>query len=242
MARTLEQLLEELNQRLGDVSDDPGPEGADDLDTVGEEEAEEAYPIDFGPLTASLNKVFGKEAFLRPPKENDELLCAYFTPEAYHEHAEEFNLEQLQDWCYDKGFAVVSRMQDDNVVKVYFTSDRLLDDNEGKGEDGKEFSKAEFEKNKVGEKETTGESTKCSSMIEQLREDAQDAEIVRYYRDLILAHRQKMKARTFKRVDPNFKPVQLTAKKFGIFDHQVQDLVNAAIKATPSGDLADWQG
>jgi len=156
MARTLEQLLEELNQRLGDVADDPGPEGADDLDTVGEDEGEEAYPIDFGPLISSLHKVFGKEAFLRPPKENDELLCAYFDPAVYHEHADEWSLDKLQDWCYDKGFAVVSRMQDEHVFKVYFTANRLLDDNEGEGEKGKEFSKAEFEKNKVGEKETTG--------------------------------------------------------------------------------------
>jgi hypothetical protein len=158
MARTLEQLLEELNQRLsggggGEVPDEPGPEGADDIETVGEEEAE-AFPVDFGPLTASLNRVFGKEAFLRPPKENDELLCVYFDPEAYHEHADELTLERLQDWCYDKGFAVVSRMHDDHVVKVYFTANRLLDDNEGEGEKGKEFSKGEFEKNEVGKRTT----------------------------------------------------------------------------------------
>lgn len=153
MSRTLEQLLEELNQRLGDVADDPGPEGADEIESP---EDEEAYPIDFSPLIASLHKVFGKDAFLRPPKENDELLCVFFDPEAYHEHAEELKLVNLQDWCLDKGFVVVSRMHDDNVVKVYFTADRLIDKEAGKAEPGKEFSKDAFEKNEVGSKDASG--------------------------------------------------------------------------------------
>jgi hypothetical protein len=148
MPLTPQQLIEKLNQRLGDVSDEPGPEGADDLESP--EDEKEAYPIDFGPLIASLNKVFGKDAFLRPPKENDELLCVFFDPEAYHEHADELTLDKIQDWCYDKGFAVVSRMQDEAVFKVYFTANRLLDDNDEEGDKGKEFSKETFEKNEVG--------------------------------------------------------------------------------------------
>jgi hypothetical protein len=154
MSLSLERLIEKLNQRLsGDVSDDPGPEGADDIEAA---EGEPQYPADFGPLLASLNKVFGKDAFVRPAKENDELLCVYFDPEAYADHNEEaLSLAGMQDWCYDKGFAIVSRMQDENVVKVYFTVNRMIDDVDEKGEIGKrdpdkEYSKDAFEKNYVG--------------------------------------------------------------------------------------------
>jgi hypothetical protein len=155
MALSLEKLIEKLNQRLSsDLSDEnPGSGGEEEIDPI---EAEDIYPADFGPLLASLNKVFGKDAFVRPAKENDELLCVYFDPEVYSEHNEEaLSLAGLQEWCYDKGFAIVSRMQDENVVKVYFTVNRMVDDVGEEGEIGKrdpdkEYSKDAFEKNDVG--------------------------------------------------------------------------------------------
>ena len=139
-------LFEELKQRLGDVSDDPSPEGADDIDEI---ETEDAYPADFAALISSIKSTFGADSFTRPPKENDEVLCVFFDPEAYHEHSEELNLEAMQKWCYDKGFAVVSRMQDQDCVKVYFTVNRLIDEEGEDEEKGSEFSKEKWLKGEV---------------------------------------------------------------------------------------------
>ena len=142
-------LIEKLNQRLQDApKDDNVPEkGEDEIDEIPNQVSDkEAYPIDFGPLLKSLNKIFGKDAFLRPEKENDEVLCVYFDPEVFQEKQEEFTLEKMQEWLLDKGFTIVSRMPSGSVVKVYFTSNRLIDDNDEKGEKGEYYNKKNFGK------------------------------------------------------------------------------------------------
>jgi hypothetical protein len=145
MALTPKQLLEQLNQRLsGTKNDDPGPSGADDIDEL-EGPDPDAYPADFGPLKASLKKVFGAEAFLFPEKENDEVMCVYFDPEIYKLHADEFAEKNLQDWCTSKGFAVFSKIPGKLTTKVYFTPIREVEP-EGKEEPGKEFSTSSFGK------------------------------------------------------------------------------------------------
>jgi hypothetical protein len=138
------QLVEKLNQRLSGASaDDPKPFGADEIEEI---EDKDAYPIDFEPLKKSLNKTFGKEAFLFPEKENDEILCAYFDPEIYDTKAEEFNSERLQDWCFDKGFSIVSKMAGSKAMKVYFTAIREPEEKGDEGEKGEKFSKSNFGK------------------------------------------------------------------------------------------------
>jgi hypothetical protein len=141
-----QQLVEKLNQRLsGAVDDDPKPAGADEIEEI---EAKDAYPVDFEPLKKSLTKTFGKEAFLYPEKENDEIMCVYFDPEIYKiKSAEgEFNLERLQDWCIDKGFSIVSKMGGSRAMKVYFTPIREPEEKGKEGEKGEKFSKANFGK------------------------------------------------------------------------------------------------
>ena len=141
-----QQLVEKLNQRLsGASSDDAKVTGADEVEEI---ENKDAYPIDYGPLERSLNSVFGKEAFLFPPKENNEIFCAYFDPEIYKAKADEFRLERLQDWCIDKGFSIVAKMGGNRAMKVYFTPLRIegpkgLDQ---EAEAGEKFSKANFGK------------------------------------------------------------------------------------------------
>ena len=138
------QLVEKLNTRLsGAVADDPKPAGADEIEEI---EAEDAYPVDFEPLKKSLTKTFGKEAFLYPEKENNEILCVYFDPEIYKAKAEEFNLERLQDWCIDKGFSIVSKMAGNKAMKVYFTPLREPEEKGKEGEKGEKFSKTNFGK------------------------------------------------------------------------------------------------
>jgi hypothetical protein len=127
----------------GAVSDEPKAFGADEIEEL---EDKDAYPVDFEPLKKSLNKTFGKEAFLFPEKENDEILCVYFDPEIYKAKANEFNLERLQDWCIDKGFSVVSRMAGNKAMKVYFTPIREPEEKGEEGEKGEKFSKANFGK------------------------------------------------------------------------------------------------
>ena len=138
------QLVEKLNQRLsGSVSDDPKEFGEEEIEEI---EDEDVYPIDFEPLKKSLNKTFGKEAFLCPEKENDEIMCVYFDPLYYDAKADEFTLERLQDWCYDKGFSIVSKMAGNNAMKVYFTAIREPEEKGKEGEKGEKFSKANFGK------------------------------------------------------------------------------------------------
>lgn len=140
------QLVEKLNQRLsGSVSDEAKPFGADEIEEI---EDKDPYPADFEPLKKSLNKTFGKEAFLYPEKENDEIMCVYFDPEIYKVKAEEFTLERLQDWCLDKGYAIVSKMPGSRAMKVYFTPVREMDDEkkDKEGEKGEKFSKSNFGK------------------------------------------------------------------------------------------------
>jgi hypothetical protein len=141
------QLVEKLNMRLsGASSDDAKVMGADEIDEI---ENKDAYPVDFEPLKKSLNKTFGKEAFLFPEKENDEIMCVYFDPDVYHAKAAEgeFNLERLQDWCIDKGFSIVSRMAGNKAMKVYFTPLRLQEpEGNREGEKGEKFSKTNFGK------------------------------------------------------------------------------------------------
>jgi hypothetical protein len=127
----------------GAVADDPKPFGADEIEEI---EAEDAYPVDFEPLKKSLNKTFGKEAFLYPEKESDEIMCVYFDPEIYKIKADEFRLDRLQDWCIDKGFSIVSKMGGSRAMKVYFTLIREPDEKGKEGEKGEKFSKANFGK------------------------------------------------------------------------------------------------
>ena len=142
------QLVEKLNQRLsGGVADDPKPFGADEIEEI---EDKDAYPIDFEPLKKSLNKTFGKEAFLCPEKENDEIMCVYFDPEYYDAKADEFTLERLQDWCIDKGFSIVSKMAGSKAMKVYFTAIREPEEKGEEGEKGEKFSKSNFGKVPAG--------------------------------------------------------------------------------------------
>jgi hypothetical protein len=144
MALSHKQLVEKLNQRLSGVaSDDAKVTGADEVEEI---ENEDAYPVDFGPLERSLNSVFGKDAFLYPPKENNEILCVYFDPEVYKIKADEFKLERLQDWCIDKGFSIVSKMGGSRAMKVYFTPIREPDEKGKEGEKGEKFSKTNFGK------------------------------------------------------------------------------------------------
>lgn len=146
MSLSHSQLVEKLNQRLsGASSDDAKVAGADEVEEI---ENEDAYPVDFEPLKKSLNKTFGKEAFLYPEKENNEIMCVYFDPEAYKIHADEFKLERLQDWCIDKGFSVVAKMGGNRAMKVYFTPIRT-EGPEGTDQDaekGEKFSKSNFGK------------------------------------------------------------------------------------------------
>jgi hypothetical protein len=138
------QLVEKLNMRLsGASSDDAKVAGADEVEEI---ENEDAYPVDFEPLKKSLNKTFGKEAFLYPEKENNEIMCVYFDPEAYKIHADEFKLERLQDWCIDKGFSVVAKMGGNRAMKVYFTPLRTEGPEgvEAEAEKGEKYSRAKF--------------------------------------------------------------------------------------------------
>jgi hypothetical protein len=140
------QLVEKLNQRLsGAASDDPKEFGEEEIEEI---EDKDAYPVDFEPLKKSLNKTFGKEAFLYPEKENDEIMCVYFDPEIYKiKSAEgEFNLERIQDWCIDKGFSIVSKMGGNRAMKVYFTPIREPEEEGEKEDKGEKFSKSNFGK------------------------------------------------------------------------------------------------
>ena len=141
MSLSHKALIEKLNMRLsGTVNDDPKPFGADEIEEI---KTEDAYPVDFEPLKRSLNATFGKEAFLYPEKENDEIMCVYFDPGIMDSVANEFTPLRLQDWCIDKGYMIVSRMQGNRAYKVYFTQVRLPDKG-GEAEPGKEYSRAAY--------------------------------------------------------------------------------------------------
>jgi hypothetical protein len=155
MALSHKQLVEKLNQRLsGASSDDPKEFGADEIEEIEPKsiDPKEAYPIDFEPLKKSLNKTFGKEAFLYPEKENDEIMCVYFDPEIYKiKSAEgEFTAERMQDWCFGKGFSIVSKMGGSRAMKVYFTKIREPEEEGEEGEKGEKFSKTNFGKVPAG--------------------------------------------------------------------------------------------
>jgi hypothetical protein len=144
------QLVEKLNMRLsGAASDDPKEFGEEEIEEI---EDKDAYPIDFEPLKKSLNKTFGKEAFLFPEKENDEIMCVYFDPEIYKIKSTEgeFTAERMQDWCFDKGFSIVSKMGGSRAMKVYFTKIREPEEEGEEGEKGEKFSKANFGKVPAG--------------------------------------------------------------------------------------------
>jgi hypothetical protein len=146
MALSHKQLVEKLNMRLsGAVSDEPKEFGEEEVEEI---EDKDIYPIDFEPLKKSLNKTFGKDAFLYPEKENDEILCAYFDPEIYKIKSSEgeFTLERIQDWCIDKGFSIVSKMGGSRAMKVYFTKIREPEEKGKEGEKGEKFSKSNFGK------------------------------------------------------------------------------------------------
>jgi hypothetical protein len=134
----------------GAASDEAKPFGAEEIEEIEPKiiDPKEAYPIDFEPLKKSLNKTFGKEAFLYPEKENDEILCAYFDPEVYKIKSSEgeFTLERIQDWCIDKGFSIVSKMAGNRAMKVYFTAIREPEEKGKEGEKGERFSKTNFGK------------------------------------------------------------------------------------------------
>jgi hypothetical protein len=147
MSLSHRQLVEKLNQRLsGADSDDPKEFGEEEIEEI---ENKDAYPIDFEPLKKSLNKTFGKDAFLYPEKENDEIMCVYFDPEIYKIKSSEgeFTLERIQDWCIEKGFSIVSKMGGSRAMKVYFTKIREPEEENDKGgEKGEKFSKSNFGK------------------------------------------------------------------------------------------------
>jgi hypothetical protein len=138
------QLVEKLNMRLSGASSDDAKEiGADEIEEI---ENKDAYPVDFEPLKKSLVKTFGKEAFLYPEKESDEIMCVYFDPEVYKIKADEFKLERLQDWCIDKGFSIVSKMGGSRAMKVYFTPIRTEGPKgvDQEAEKGEKYSRAKF--------------------------------------------------------------------------------------------------
>jgi hypothetical protein len=143
-----ESVIEKLNQRLGEQelkdkfkdTDDPKEGGADDVDFL---KNEVEYKIDFAPLISSLKKEFGSDAFIKPEKDNGEVLCVYFDPDVYEVQIAKFQSENLQDWCTDKGFVIVSRMPSVHYIKVYFTAMQLLnDESDGEGgvQGGEKFS------------------------------------------------------------------------------------------------------
>jgi hypothetical protein len=166
-------LIEKLNQRLSEkeLTLDAEPTIIDP-NKQDKEKTRDTYDypfkIDWSPLLASIKKEFGEENFVKPEKEGDELLCVYFNVEFYEINSEKFHLEQVQDWCNDKGFMIVSKMPSEDYIKVYFTQIRLMDDydqadkTDHKGSEGEEFTKANFgmdygEKNgvKPGKKKQT---------------------------------------------------------------------------------------
>lgn len=126
------ELLAELNQRLSGKKADP------DI-VVGEFEAEtpedeNAYPVEFEKLKKFVTKEFGKESFVKPEKENDEIICFYVSREAYEEHANFLSCDETQSWLAENGFAFVSKAaESDKVLKIYFTGAQITtDDSENK--------------------------------------------------------------------------------------------------------------
>lgn len=151
MALSYKQLIEKLNQRLsGETALTDKEGGEEDIEPL---ESKDAFPVDYEPLLKSLKKEFGEEAFVRPAKENDEVICVYFDPETYAENGDKFSLVAIQEWCFEKGFAIVSKMSSEDSMKVYFTPIRMLNKIEDmdKGSKGEEFSKSNFGKSNNGE-------------------------------------------------------------------------------------------
>ena len=95
-----DSLIEKLNRRLGEQELKQKFKDTEDNKSGGEEDfefnkPEPQYKIDFAPLISSLKKEFGSDAFIKPEKDNGEVLCVYFDPDIYEVNMDKFNNENL---------------------------------------------------------------------------------------------------------------------------------------------------